>query len=111
MLVSPGWTTYAPQVKLSGKSPIAIIQTSAATDWKLTATMLDLTMENIKSSNNKLLISNNPGNPCKQNINRFNLGLLHIYNKIKWFQHKPCLRHIFDIFQQEQHIPVTNFVH
>ena len=72
MLVSPGWTTYAPQVKLSGKSPIAIIQTSAATDWKLTPTMLDLTMENIKSSNNKLLIFNNPGNPCKQNINSFN---------------------------------------
>ena len=66
ILISPGWTTYAPQVKLSGKSPIAIIQTSASTDWKITPKMLESTLQSISSSSNKMIIFNNPGNPCKR---------------------------------------------
>jgi len=63
ILISPGWTTYAPQVKLSGKSPIATIQTSASTDWKITPKILESTLQSINSSSNKLIIFNNPGNP------------------------------------------------
>ena len=72
ILISPGWTTYAPQVKLSGKSPIAIIQTSASTDWKITPKMLESTLQSISSSSNKLIIFNNPGNPCKKSNVIFN---------------------------------------
>ena len=65
MLVSPGWTTYGPQVNLSGRSPLAIIQTSAITEWKLTPLLLESAIKNSNSVNNKLLVFNNPGNPCK----------------------------------------------
>ena len=65
MLVSPGWTTYAPQVNLSGRSPLTIIQTSASTKWKLTPSLLESAIQNCNSLSNKLLIFNNPGNPCK----------------------------------------------
>ena len=68
MLVSPGWTTYAPQVKLTGRTPLAIIQTSAETDWKLTPLLLEHAIETSNSSKNKLLVLNNPGNPCKLKI-------------------------------------------
>ena len=71
MLVSPGWTTYAPQVNLTGRKPLRIIQTTAATDWKLTPSLLQASMLNTPSSRNKLLIFNNPGNPCKY-LNRNN---------------------------------------
>ena len=64
--MSPGWTTYAPQVRLSGRSPVAIIQTSARTDWKITPKMLESTLQSISSSSNKMIIFNNPGNPCKR---------------------------------------------
>ena len=74
ILISPGWTTYAPQVKLSGKSPTAIIQTSAGTDWKLTPKTLESTLQSLSSSSNKLIIFNNPGNPCK----RFNIILISV---------------------------------
>ena len=72
LLVSPGWTTYAPQVNLSGKPLVDIIKTSAATEWKLTPKMVDSSIQKINSSNNKLLIFNNPGNPCKKSNVTFN---------------------------------------
>ena len=69
MLVSPGWTTYAPQVNLTGRKPLSIIQTSAKTDWKLTPLLLEHAIAtSCNSSKNKLLVLNNPGNPCKLEI-------------------------------------------
>ncbi len=68
ILVSPGWTTYAPQVKLAGKNPL-IVQTSLDSEWKMTPEMLrDHVAKWTGSGNlsqNRLMILNTPGNPCK----------------------------------------------
>jgi aspartate aminotransferase len=63
ILVSPGWTTYAPQAKLAGYSP-HIVKTSFDTEWKVTPTMLEDLAANNELKENKLMILNNPGNPC-----------------------------------------------
>ena len=68
VLVSPGWTTYAPQVNLTGRQSF-IIKTDAATNWKLTPNLLASFFQDNQNidpeflTRNKLLIFNNPGNP------------------------------------------------
>ena len=63
ILLSPCWTTYAPQAKLAGKKSIAV-ETSMATKWKATKKALEEAIGK-SQANNRLLILNNPGNPCK----------------------------------------------
>ena len=76
ILISPGWTTYAPQVRLA-KQKCHIIQTTMDDEWKLTPEKLSEFIQGTKMSELKLMILNNPGNPCKKN----NRGMqsLHIY--------------------------------
>ena len=63
ILVSPGWTTYAPQVRLA-KQRCFVVNTSMQTQWKVTPQALnDLVDLNPDMSSYKLLILNNPGNP------------------------------------------------
>lgn len=63
ILVSPGWTTYAPQVRLA-KQRSFVVNTSMETQWKVTPQALtELVDLNPDMSSYKLLILNNPGNP------------------------------------------------
>jgi len=63
ILISPGWTTYAPQVRLA-KQKCFVLQTSMKGKWKVSAEMLESFInENKDISKNRLLILNNPGNP------------------------------------------------
>ena len=66
ILISPGWTTYAPQVRLA-KQKCHIIQTSMDDQWKLTPEKLTEFIQGRDISEQKLMILNNPGNPCKYN--------------------------------------------
>ncbi len=61
ILISPAWTTYAPQVRLAGKTPI-ILHTTFQDEFKLTAQALE---EAVRGNERPmLLIMNTPGNPC-----------------------------------------------
>jgi len=62
ILISPGWTTYAPQVRLA-KQKCHIIQTSMDDHWKLTPEKLTEFIQGRDISEQKLMILNNPGNP------------------------------------------------
>lgn len=63
VLVNPGWSTYAPQVRLAGKT-LHVVNTTAATQWKVQPHALDIFLtENCRDDDNKLLVLNNPGNP------------------------------------------------
>ena len=65
ILVSPGWTTYAPQVRLA-KQKCFVVNTEMNEEWKVTPkSLMELLEQNPDISTNKLLILNNPGNPCK----------------------------------------------
>ena len=66
ILISPGWTTYAPQVRLA-KQKCHIIQTSMDDHWKLTPEKLTEFIQGRDISEQKLMVLNNPGNPCKYN--------------------------------------------
>ena len=64
ILVSPGWTTYAPQVRLA-KQKCFIYETNLTEEWKITPQGLEKFIgENAEMAENKLMILNNPGNPC-----------------------------------------------
>ena len=74
ILVSPGWTTYAPQVRLA-KQKCFILQTSMEGQWKVTAENLESFIEKQKDiAKNRLLILNNPGNPS---------GMVYTANELK----------------------------
>jgi len=63
ILISPGWTTYAPQVRLA-KQKCFVLKTSMEDQWKVSAKMLtSFINEHTDISKNRLLILNNPGNP------------------------------------------------
>jgi len=63
ILISPGWTTYAPQVLLA-KQKYFVIQTSMKDQWKLSPEILESFINEHKDiAENRLLIFNNPGNP------------------------------------------------
>jgi len=63
ILVSPGWTTYAPQVRLA-KQKCFVLQTSMEDQWKVSSEMLESFInEHSDIAENRLLILNNPGNP------------------------------------------------
>ena len=66
ILVSPGWTTYAPQARLA-KQKSFVLQTSMDQGWKVTPeTLTQFCMEFGETmSENRLMVLNNPGNPCK----------------------------------------------
>ena len=64
ILISPGWTTYAPQVRLA-KQKCHILQTSMEDNWKVTPEKLSEFVQSRYVSQMKLMILNNPGNPCK----------------------------------------------
>ena len=65
LLVSPSWTTYAPQSKLAGHEPV-IVGTSFESEWKVRPEALENALRRPGlQDNNKLLVLNNPGNPCK----------------------------------------------
>ena len=44
ILISPGWSTYAPQVNLAGKR-LHVVDTSADTQWKVQPQVLDAYLE------------------------------------------------------------------
>ena len=74
ILVSPGWTTYAPQVRLA-KQKCFILQSSMEGQWKVTAENLESFIEEQKDiAKNRLLILNNPGNPS---------GMVYTANELK----------------------------
>ena len=62
ILISPGWTTYAPQVRLA-KQKCHILQTTMDDEWKVTSEKLIQFIQETKMSEYKLMILNNPGNP------------------------------------------------
>ena len=63
ILINPGWSTYAPQVNLAGRT-LHVVDTTAATQWKVQPETLDnFLRENCREEENKLLVLNNPGNP------------------------------------------------
>ena len=64
MLVSPSWTTYAPQCRLAGHEPI-IVETSFESEWKVGPEALESAVKRPGLQSNKLLVLNNPGNPCE----------------------------------------------
>ena len=69
ILISPGWTTYAPQVRLA-KQKCHILQTSMEDNWKVTPEKLSEFVQSRDVSQMKLMILNNPGNPCKIHISK-----------------------------------------
>ena len=64
MLVSPSWTTYAPQCRLAGHEPI-VVETSFESEWKVRPEALESALNRPGPQSNKLLVLNNPGNPCE----------------------------------------------
>ncbi len=63
ILISPGWTTYAPQVRLA-KQKCFVLPTDERNEWKVTPEMLhDFIQSNPDMAENRLMILNNPGNP------------------------------------------------
>ena len=71
ILVSPGWTTYAPQARLA-KQKCFILQTTMEGHWKVTGEMLENFIKKQNNiADNTLLILNNPGNPCKKHFLSF----------------------------------------
>ena len=63
ILISPGWSTYAPQVNLAGRR-LHVVDTTADTQWKVQPQVLDAYLkQNCSQDENKLLVLNNPGNP------------------------------------------------
>ena len=69
MLVSPSWTTYAPQCRLAGHEPI-IVETSFESEWKVGPEALESALKRPGLQSNKLLVLNNPGNPCESTDNQ-----------------------------------------
>ncbi len=74
ILVSPAWTTYAPQARLArgdGKEPL-IVETAFEDEWKLTPRALRAALdrrakeEKFDKSKKWLMVLNNPGNPCER---------------------------------------------
>ena len=78
ILISPGWTTYAPQVRLA-KQKCHILQTSMEDNWKVTPEKLSEFVQSRDVSEMKLMILNNPGNPCKIHFSKRTCETLH-YN-------------------------------
>lgn len=62
IVISPSWTSYKPQVMLSGHTA-HVIPTTMADDWKITPASLSKFLEENHLATNKLLILNNPDNP------------------------------------------------
>ena len=62
ILPTPCWVSYAPQAEISG-NPIRFLHTQFEDGWRLTAKLLNEFVKNNKSSRNRLIILNYPGNP------------------------------------------------
>lgn len=63
LLVSPSWVSYEPQARLAGHS-VHRLQTSAETEWRLTAEQLDAFCAQREQPQRPLiLVLNYPGNP------------------------------------------------
>ncbi len=63
LLVSPSWVSYEPQARLAGHE-VHRIQTSAATEWRLTAGQLDVfCAQRAVPQRPLILVLNYPGNP------------------------------------------------
>lgn len=77
ILISPGWTTYAPQARLAGKTPI-IIQTSMETEWKVTPQQIQRAIEDTGTNSNRLMVLNYPGNPSGSTYTKSELEALSI---------------------------------
>ena len=60
-MVSPSWTTYAPQCRLAGHEP-TVVETSFESEWKVKPEALEKALK--VPQGNKMLVLNNPGNPC-----------------------------------------------
>jgi len=60
IIPSPYWVSYTSQVEMVDAHPVSL-PTTMANDFKITATQLDETLENL--SNPKALILNSPNNP------------------------------------------------
>ena len=62
ILPTPCWVSYAPQAEIAG-NPIRFIHTQFEDGWRLTANLLNEYINNNKTSKNRLIILNYPGNP------------------------------------------------
>lgn len=82
LLASPSWTTYAPQSRLASHEPI-IVNTTFDLRWKITPT--NLRKAAVSSSKyHKLLVLNNPGNPCRKSL-FFVISLKQPHNILAFF--------------------------
>ena len=70
LLASPSWTTYAPQAKLAGKKAI-VVDTGFDLKWKLTVAALEKAIEGATPEKARILVLNNPGNPCEIRENSY----------------------------------------
>lgn len=58
IIPAPYWLSYPEMVRIAGAEPV-FVQTTEATDWKMTAEMF----ENAMTPRTKMVIINTPGNP------------------------------------------------
>ncbi|XP_052807101.1 aspartate aminotransferase-like [Mya arenaria] len=75
LVISPSWTSYKPQVQLSGHKP-HVITACQADDWKITPQLVKNFLQTRDLSPVKLLIFNNPDNPTGTMYNKPELEAL-----------------------------------
>lgn len=61
-IISPSWTTYQPQARLSYHKPY-IINTTLEKDWKITPSDIEMILKENNVHKNRIIIMNNPDNP------------------------------------------------
>ncbi|KAL4229244.1 hypothetical protein ACF0H5_012284 [Mactra antiquata] len=75
LVISPSWTSYKPQVMLSGHEA-KIIPTSYDSEWKITPEIINEFLKTNDVSETKLLILNNPDNPTGTHYTKQELSKL-----------------------------------
>ncbi|XP_060063177.1 aspartate aminotransferase-like [Ylistrum balloti] len=75
IVISPSWTTYKPQTKLSCHKAY-VIETSIENDWKITPGLVQQLMKCNSLKKNRLLILNNPDNPTGTSYSQTELKAL-----------------------------------
>jgi len=108
VLLSPTWTTYAPQAHLAAKRTI-VVQTTFEDGWKLTPSVLENTLKDKKLKKWSLLILCNPDNPTgavyteeelknlSEMMKKFNLLVLsdEIYSRLSFADNHTSLAKVY----------------
>ncbi|XP_071157014.1 aspartate aminotransferase-like [Mytilus edulis] len=75
LIISPSWTTYHPQAKLSYHKPI-IVNTTLDKEWKITPEDIEKVVRENEIHKNRIIIMNNPDNPSGTSYTREELKKL-----------------------------------